>query len=198
METLLGIGVGLGLSAACGFRVFVPLLVMSVASRGGHLAIDPSLAWICSDVALVAFGCATLLELFAYCIPGLDNALDTIATPAAVVAGTVVAASCVKGMSPFLTWSLGIIAGGGVAGTIQATTTAVRASSTVSTGGLGNSIVAGTEAVASVLMSVLAVFLPLLAMVAVVGLLIVAVACAKRTWDLLVRRGRRLSPASSW
>ncbi|MGD2115402.1 MAG: DUF4126 family protein, partial [Acidobacteriota bacterium] len=37
METLLSVALGLGLAAACGFRVFVPLLAMSVAVRAGHM-----------------------------------------------------------------------------------------------------------------------------------------------------------------
>src|ERR1043165_470437 len=101
MDTALSICVGVGLSAACGFRVFVPLLIMSIASISGHLHLAQGFAWIGSYPALIAFGVATVLEIAGYYIPWLDHLLDTMATPAAIVAGTIVTASFVTGMSPF-------------------------------------------------------------------------------------------------
>src|SRR6266404_3033095 len=105
METLLSICVGVGLSAACGFRVFVPLLVMSIAAASGHLTLAHGFEWIGSNPALVAFSVATVVEIAAYYIPWVDNLLDAIATPAAVIAGTLVTASMVTGTSPFLKWT---------------------------------------------------------------------------------------------
>ena len=116
MELFLSLCVGIGLSAACGFRIFVPLLAMSIAANSGHLKLVPSFEWVGSDTALITFAVATVLEIAAYYIPWLDNLLDTIATPAAVVAGTIVTASMVGGMSPFLKWTLAVIAGGGAGG----------------------------------------------------------------------------------
>lgn len=165
METTLSICIGIGLSAACGFRVFVPLLIMSIASLSGHLTLTPGFQWIGSYPALIAFSVATALELAAYYIPWLDNALDTLATPAAIVAGIVVTASVVTGLSPFLKWTLAVIAGGGVAGLVQGTTVATRAASTVTTGGIGNPLVAAIELGGSTLTSVLAIMAPLLALV---------------------------------
>src|SRR6266446_2543792 len=104
METLLSIFVGIGLSAACGFRVFVPLLVMSIAAASGHLTLAQGFQWIGSYPALVAFSVATLLEIAGYYIPWVDHFLDAVATPAAIIAGTIVTASMVSGMSPFLKW----------------------------------------------------------------------------------------------
>src|SRR6059058_5562952 len=102
MDTALSICVGIGLSAACGFRVFVPLLIMSIASLSGHLTLAASFQWIGTYPALLTFAVATLLEITGYFIPWVDHALDTIATPAAIVAGTIVTASVVTGMSPLL------------------------------------------------------------------------------------------------
>ena len=129
METLLAICAGLGLSAACGFRVFIPMLVMSIAVHAGHLEVAPDFAWIGSTPALLAFACATVLEIGGYYIPWLDNLLDTIATPAAIIAGTIVTASMVTDVSPFLRWTLAVIAGGGIAGAVQTTTVLTRAAS---------------------------------------------------------------------
>src|SRR6266568_2193185 len=126
METLLSICVGIGLSAACGFRVFVPLLVMSIAALSGHLTLAHGFEWIGSYPALVAFAVATCLEIAGYYIPWVDHLLDTVATPVAIIAGTLVSASMVTDLSPFLKWTLAIIAGGGAAGMVQATTVLTR------------------------------------------------------------------------
>src|SRR5216683_7976823 len=111
MATLLSICVGIGLSAACGFRLFVPLLVMSIASLSGHLTLSHGFEWIGSYPALMAFAVATFVEVAGYYVPWVDNLLDTIATPAAIVAGTLMTASLVTDLSPFLKWTLAIIAG---------------------------------------------------------------------------------------
>jgi len=160
MDTLTSIFLGIGLSAACGFRVFVPMLFMSVASLSGHLALAPGFQWIGTYPALLAFGVATGLEIGGYYIPWLDHLLDTMATPAAIVAGTVVTASMVSKMDPMLKWSLAIIAGGGVAGVVQGTTVMARAASTASTGGLGNPILATVELGGSVAVTLMALLLP--------------------------------------
>lgn len=161
MEWIMSLAVGLGLSAACGFRVFVPLLGMSIANQSGHLTLSPGFEWIGSTSALVAFSVATLLEVAGYFIPWVDNLLDTIATPAAIVAGSIVTASQLGGMSPMLKWSLAIIAGGGLCGTVQFGTVATRALSSGSTAGLGNAAVALFEFFLSFIVTVGALVFPI-------------------------------------
>jgi hypothetical protein len=174
VDTVLSILIGLGLAAACGFRVFVPLLVMSLASRAGvgHLALGPNFAWIGSTPALLAFSAATLLEIAGYYIPWVDNLLDTIATPAAVVAGIVVSASAMStDVSPFLKWTLAVVAGGGTTAVFQGITAMTRHVSSFTTGGLGNPVLATAEAGGAAMLSVLAITVPILAFLLVVGLL---------------------------
>jgi len=174
VDTVLSILIGLGLAAACGFRVFVPLLVMSLASRAGvgHLALGSGFAWIGSTPALIAFSAATLLEIAGYYIPWVDNLLDTIATPAAVVAGIVVSASAMSAdISPFLKWTLAVVAGGGTTAVFQGITAMTRHVSSFTTGGLGNPVLATAEAGGSAMLSVLAITVPFLAFLLVVGLL---------------------------
>ncbi len=169
-ETLLSILVGIGLSAACGFRIFVPLLAMSIAAHAGHLTLSESFQWIGSYPALIAFSIATVLEVLGYYIPWVDHALDVVATPASVIAGTMVMASAIAGMSPFLRWSLAIIAGGGIAGAVQAFTGMTRLTSTATTGGLGNPVVATAELGGSVVLSMLAIAFPIVAAAAVIAI----------------------------
>ncbi len=78
---------GIGLAAACGFRVFVPLLVVSIAAVSGNLELGSGSGWIRTWPALIVFAVATVLEIVAYYVVWLDNLLDTIATPAPAAAG---------------------------------------------------------------------------------------------------------------
>src|SRR5882762_3056282 len=145
MDTALSICVGIGLSAACGFRVFVPFLILSIASLSGHATLATHFQWIGTYPALIAFSVATALEIGGYFIPWVDHLLDTIATPAAVVAGIIVMSSMLTSMDPFLKWTLAVIAGGGIAGVVQSGTVLTRAASTSTTGGIANPIVATVE-----------------------------------------------------
>lgn len=168
-ETVLAFLVGLGLAAACGFRVFIPLLVMSVAAHGGHLSLTPGFAWIGSTTALLAFSVAAVLEIAGYYIPWVDHVLDALATPAAVVAGTVVMASCVSDISPFLKWTLAVVAGGGTAGVVQGLTVLGRGLSTGLTGGVGNPLFATAELGGSMAASALSIMLPVAAVLLLLG-----------------------------
>lgn len=173
-QTIFSLALGLGLAAACGFRVFVPLLILNVAARTGFLELAPGFDWIGSTPALVTFGAATSLEVCAYYVPWLDHLLDTIATPAAVVAGAVVTASVVADMNPVMKWTLALVAGGGLAVSTQLVTTTTRGFSTLFTGGLANPLVATIEAAGATFVSLLAMAAPILALALVVTLLLVA------------------------
>lgn len=175
MEILLSICLGIGLSAACGFRVFVPLLVMNIAALSGHLHLVHGFEWLGSYPALIAFSVATCLEIAGYYIPWLDHLLDTMATPAAVIAGTIASASVIGDMSPFLKWTLAAIAGGGSAGLIQGTTVLLRGASTATTAGLANPVVATAELAGATTVSLVALVAPLLAAIVVVGLIFLLV-----------------------
>jgi hypothetical protein len=164
-ETLLGIAIGIGLSAACGFRVFVPLLVMNLAVPMGHLHLSPGFEWIGSYYATAAFVTATFVEVLAYYVPWLDHVLDLIASPAAIIAGMVVTASVVMDISPFLKWTLAIIAGGGTAAMVQGATVALRAKSSALTAGTGNIFVSSAELAGSVITALLAVIVPIICLV---------------------------------
>ncbi|HTW92250.1 MAG TPA: DUF4126 domain-containing protein [bacterium] len=174
MQYALYVLLGIGLAAACGFRVFVPFLVISIAALAGHLRLAPDFAWLGSWPALIIFGVATLLEIVAYYVPWLDHLLDIAATPVAIVAGIVVTASVVTGMSPVLRWSLAAIAGGGVAAAIQLATVALRRASTYATAGLAHPLAATLETGGSVGMSILSLLLPFVAGLLAIILILIA------------------------
>lgn len=164
MDIGLSIILGIGLAAAVGFRVFVPLLFMAIAHRMGYLNLTDGFSWLGSVPALVLLSTATFLEIIAYFIPWFDNLLDTVTTPLAFVAGTVVMASTMVDIAPWVRWTLAIIAGGGTAGLIKSGTAATMVVSTASTAGIGNPIISFVELVISSIISLLAILLPLMAM----------------------------------
>jgi hypothetical protein len=184
MDYLLYVLLGIGLAAACGFRVFVPLLVMSIAALTGHLNLAPDFAWLGSWPALIVFGIATVLEIAAYYVPWLDHVLDVAATPAAIVAGIIVTASVVTGMSPVLRWTLATIAGGGIAAAVQLATVALRRATTYATAGLAHPLAATVETGGSVGMSALSLLVPFVA-----GVLAILFILLAARW-LLRRRAR--------
>jgi hypothetical protein len=143
------------------------MLITSAAAYSGHLPLGENFAWLGTAPALVMLGVAAAVEILAYYIPGVDNLLDTLATPAAFVAGTIVSAAVMTDVSPMLKWTTAIIAGGGIAGVTQGVTALLRAKSTVFTGGVGNPVVATAELGGSLLVSLLALAAPIIALLAV-------------------------------
>jgi hypothetical protein len=172
------ISLGVGLSAACGFRVFIPPFLFSLAAKADFAGIDLSdgdFAWLESTPSLIVLGLATVVEIAAYYVPWLDNALDSISTPSAVGAGILLTGASLDGADPLLQWALAVIAGGGVAGGIQLSTVATRAASAFFTGGIANPVVSTVEAGACFLCVILAILLPIIALLFVIGLLISSV-----------------------
>lgn len=170
-QILISVAIGLGLAAACGFRVFLPLFLISLMSHFDFLHLAGTFEWMASWPALIAFGSATLLEIGAYYVPFIDNLLDTVATPAAILAGALAMMTQVGDQNPLLAYSFAAVAGAGAAGGVQAMTTLTRQLSSVATAGFGNPIVATAEAGLAVALSMAAIFIPLLALAAVLAVL---------------------------
>ncbi len=169
VDLVLPVAVGVGLAAAVGLRVFLPMLVLGGAARLGWVALGSDFAWIASGAGLMALTVATISEVAAYQIPTVDNALDVIATPLAIMAGMVAIASVTGDLPPPLRWSLAVIAGGGTAGVVQSLTTVTRLKSTGLTAGLANPFFAAFELTGAAFVSVLSVAAPLIA----VGLVVI-------------------------
>ncbi|MBE9029720.1 DUF4126 domain-containing protein [filamentous cyanobacterium LEGE 11480] len=163
LDTLLELLLAISLSAAAGFRVFVPLLVLSAAAVFGHIDLPSNLDWIENPQALALFGAASMLEVIGYSIPWFDHLLDLLATPAAIIAGTVVAASFAPEMDPLVQWTLALVAGGGAAGLTKTLMNLLRGGSTAATGGLANPIFAAFELVIAIGLSTLAIATPVVA-----------------------------------
>ena len=172
IEWIISACIGVGLAACCGFRVFVPLLIASAATKLGIIGTIPEFEWLGGWPTLLGLSVATVFELGAYYIPWLDNLLDTVATPASIAAGTLLGTSFFQIDEPILRWGLGLMIGGGSAGIVQAGTSLLRLGSTATTGGLANPVVATGENVASFGLSIFTTLLPLVAMVIIAAVLI--------------------------
>jgi hypothetical protein len=196
MQTTLSIALGVALAAATGFRVFVPLLAASIAAYTGHLHPADNFAWLGTPAAMVMFGVAAIVEVLAYYVPAVDNLLDTLTTPLALVAGTVVSAAVITDLPPLIKWSTAIIAGGGAAAITQGITTLLRAKSTTFTAGLGNPLVSTFEMIAAIIVAVLALLAPLVALALVAAFCVVTVRLVRRFLrsDKAARQASRGTP----
>jgi len=171
LTALASIAAGIGLAAASGFRLFLPLLIAGLAARFGGLSLNESFDWLISTPALVALGSAAVVEMLAYYIPGVDHLLDLVSGPATLAAGTAVSAAVMTDVPPGLLWPMAIIAGGGIAGVTKGSTALVRAGSGVATAGLANPLVSTAENIGATGLALLAIGLPLLCLILVVALL---------------------------
>lgn len=184
MELLSGLLSSLGLSGAAGLNAFVPLLLVGVLSRFGVLGLNEPFDLLGNTWVLVGIGVLGLLDFVGDKIPGVDHALHLLGGVVNTAAGAVLfaAQTGVADVPPALSMALGVIVAGGV----HATRAAVRPVATASTGGLGNPVVSGVEDGTSVLLSVLAVFAP------VVGAVVLAVVAVLGVRFWLRLRHRRL------
>jgi hypothetical protein len=185
-EILIAVAIGIGLSASCGFRVFVPVLVAGIAARAGIFSLNEGFQWISGWPAIISFGTATIIEILAYYIPFIDNLLDTVTTPLAVGAGTLLLTSVLPIDNDFLKWVTGFIFGGGSAAAIQGGTALTRLASTKFTAGTGNAVLATGEHAAAFGTSVLSLFTPFI--VAAIVLLLVTFIFMKFGKKVLRRR----------
>ena len=175
--------IGIGLAAASGFRVFLPMFAVSLALHFGWIPSGESFHWLSGLPALITTGIATVVEILAYYIPLIDHLLDTISIPLATIAGSMMFASQFTDLGVFPQWGLAIIAGGGTAAAISSGFAGTRAASTATTGGLGNSVVATTETFGAGLMSFLALALPVIAFIIAILLIVAVVYFGKKIWN---------------
>ena len=177
--------IGIGLAAASGFRVFLPMFAVSLASYMGWIPMNDHFMWLAGLPTLITTGIATIVEVLAYYIPYVDHLLDTISVPLATVAGSVLFASQFADLGTFPTWALALIAGGGTAAAISSGFAGTRAASTATTGGLGNSVVATTETAGAGIMTVLALVAPIIAVIIAIALVVIVFIFGRKLWGKL-------------
>lgn len=174
--------IGIGLAAASGFRVFLPMFAVSLASYMNWIPVNENFEWLSGLPVLITTGIATIVEVLAYYIPFIDHLLDTISVPMATIAGSVLFASQFADLGTFPQWALALIAGGGTAATISSGFAGLRAASTATTGGLGNSVVGTAETAGSGIMTFLAIAAPVIAGICAIAIVISIVFFGRRIW----------------
>lgn len=194
IESLVGIALGIGLAAATGFRIFIPLLLVGLAARFDVLPLGDGFQWLATTPALLTMGTAAVLETLGYYIPGVDHALDVLAGPATLVAGVVASAAVMTELPPAILWPVAVIAGGGAAGLTKGSTALLRAKSGVATGGLANPVVSTIETIGATGITVLAIAVPVLCFIAVIALLWWA---GRKAGRLLFRRRKTPPPPAA-
>lgn len=177
--------IGIGLAAATGFRVFLPMFIVSLASYFNWIPMNEHFEWLAGLPTLITTGIATVIEILAYYIPFVDHLLDTVSIPMATLAGSILFASQFAELGTFPQWALALIAGGGTAATISSGFAGIRAASTATTGGLGNSMVGTTETAGAGIMSVLAMAAPVIAAIFTIITLIVVIVLGRKAWKKL-------------
>ncbi len=192
--TISSLFLGLGLAASVGFRVFLPLLMLSVASYFHVVPVGESWAWIGSMPAMIALGFATLLEILGFYIPWIDNVLDTVAVPSAAFAGTAVMASTAVDIDPMWQWALAIIAGGGTASVIKSSNAGTRLASTAGTAGMGNPIFSTFETLFSAGLSLMSIYLWPIAAIITITLLIVVIFFWKKVLKRFFQKEKVIDP----
>ncbi|MFN3020337.1 DUF4126 domain-containing protein [Chryseobacterium sp. TY3] len=192
---VISIFVGIGLAAATGFRVFLPMFAVSLASYFHWIPANESFQWLASLPALITTGVATVMEILAYYIPYIDNILDSISIPLATIAGSVLFASQYMGLDGVSEWALALIAGGGTAATIASGFAGTRVASTATTGGIGNHVVATTETAGASVMSIFALALPVLAFIFAIGLVILVIVFGRKIWNKFRKKGPKIEDA---
>lgn len=180
LNIALSVAAGLGLAAAAGFRAFVPLLAAGLAIHFGWMEPARGFDWLGEPIVLVALGIATVAEVAAYYVPGIDHALDLVGAPVAVAAGIVAAAGVIVGLPEWMRWFTAIAGGGAVATAGHALNAIGRAKTGAASAGLGNPVYSTAELGGSILLSGLAILVPLVALIAIAALVVWALRRRRR------------------
>lgn len=171
LEIIISILLGICLAAAAGFRVFIPLLLINIASMAGYMQLADDFAWIGSIPALIVFSVAVVVEIIGYYTPWVDNLLDLIASPLAIISGILLSGAVIIDVNPLIKWTLMVIVGGGTSISFHLLTAKTRALSSLFTGGFANPIFSTFESISSVFITIISIIIPILGIILVILLL---------------------------
>ena len=151
-----------------------------MAASFGIMELPAGVEWLGSPRVIALLSLASAIEIAGYLIPWFDNLLDSLATPAAIVAGVLLSSLLLGDFDPLTRWTVAVIAGGAGSGAIQTSTATVRLLSSTSTGGLANVIIAIAELCLAVIVTVGALLLPALVLAATLFLVLTTAAFVLR------------------
>lgn len=161
-DAFLAILTGLGLSMACGFRVFIPPLIVSIAAQTGYLELSESFQWLSEWPTLIALSIATVGDVIAHEFPVVDDMLNVVEAPLAPIAATILSVSLITDMDPLLKWGLAAIAGGGSAGALHVARSFLKSVLNASTAGVSTPVVSLVEDAAAIVTPIMVILAPVL------------------------------------
>jgi hypothetical protein len=181
---ILAVFLGLGLSASTGLNTFLPLLLLSAAARF-HIAgieLGSRFDWLSSDVAIIVLIVATVIEIVADKVPAVDHFLDAVGTFVRPIAATVATASVLSGanVNPTVAAIVGLIIGAPTSLGFHTLKAGTRVASSATTFGCANPLLSLLEDIVSLMLTLLAIFVPVLIPVALVLLVWLLWRIAKR------------------
>lgn len=161
---ILAVLLGVGLSASSGLNTFLPLLLLGAAARFqvAGIVLNDKFVWLTTDKVLIALIVAAVVEIIADKIPALDHFLDGAGTFVRPLAGLVAMASVLTGVDPMVASIVGLIIGAPTALGLHSLKAGTRVASSATTFGCANPILSVIEDVLAVILSVCAIFTPVL------------------------------------
>lgn len=161
-----------GLSASAGLNAYLPLLVVALTAKYTHLITlnkpwDVMTSWWVIGALVVLL----FIEMTVDKIPAVDTVNDIIQTVGRPVAGAVLFAAS-SGVVGDLHPAVAFVAGLLLAGTVHTAKTVARPAVTATTGGMGNWLVSLLEDILALITAVLAILLPILIGLMVIGMLL--------------------------
>ncbi len=198
---MLEILVGTGLAAAAGLNAWMPLFALGLADRFlTGVELPAAWAWLSSDIALWITGILLVVEIIADKVPAVDSVNDIIQTAIRPAAGGIVfgagsSAETIRVDDPSVLFAdnawVPIVIGVVIALLVHALKAAVRPLVNVATAGLAAPVLSTAEDVSSFALIAAAIFVPVLAGLMLIALVVGAVLFLRRRR----RRRRQTQPA---
>ena len=186
---------GTGLAASAGLNAYIPLLTMGLMARFTDAITLPSgWQWLSNGWVLVILALLLAVEVVADKVPVVDHVNDVVQTVVRPTAGGLAfgagsTSETVKVTDPATFFGshqwVPIVSGMLIALSVHGVKAAARPVINASTAGVGAPVASTAEDFGSVLMSVLAILLPILVLIGIVALAVAAF------WVVRRRRWRR-------
>lgn len=159
---------GISLAACAGFRIFLPLSIVSLAIHSQWLTVHPTFQWLASSPVFIFLLFATFAEIAGSKRPRWNDTFAVFAAPLSALAGTILASAVLVGIP--MQWRLvaGLVVGGIAACAVYRMTALVRVGSSRFTGGIANQFISKIETTMAIVSTLASIFLPTLAFVSFV------------------------------
>lgn len=157
-----------GLSTAAGLNAYIPLLVVGVLGRyaPGLVPLSGPFDILTNPWVLLGIALLAIVDFIGDKVPAVDHALHAVGVVLNPIAGAIVALAAnsdTGAINPVLVAICGLLLAGGA----HAARATARPLATATTAGIGNPVLSFIEDAASLVLSVLAIILPVLAFVLV-------------------------------